>query len=485
MTETNRVRMAVVREVTPGTTPGSARMRTARFTSEGLKYTPQFTTSNEIRSDRMNSDPSKVGEDSNGPFSFELSYPVPNTFISEMIVNAMWNDWVNTPTRDNDGTADSVITDVVAASQTVTVTTGTAYAIGHLVRHTNFTNAANNGLFRVTTGGATSYISAGSAMVNETAPPGTARSKVVGFAGAAGDITATATGLGSTALNFTTLGLTVGQAIKIGGTATANKFATAALNDWARITAISATALTLDNLPTGWTTDSGSGKLIWCFFGDTIKNGVTKYAHSNERAFLGQAAPTYIIARGMQVNTLSFDISSKKEITCSVETISMASAQGTSAYGTTYDAAPTNAVMAGSANVGRIAENGSRITNPNWAQSLRITLNNNLRSYDSVDEVGVVNIAPGSCDVGAEMNTYFGDNVLYTKLIAGTISSINGRPQKNSQALVFQLPRLTATDGAPNASGKNADAMLPLTYQASIDPLTNAHILIDRVEYYE
>ena len=75
--------------------------------------------------------------------------------------------------------------------------------------------------------------------------------KVVGFQAASGDITATATGLGSTSLDFTTLGLAVGQWIKIGGSATADKFATAALNSTARITAIAATALTLDHLPHG------------------------------------------------------------------------------------------------------------------------------------------------------------------------------------------------------------------------------------------
>ena len=57
--------------------------------------------------------------------------------------------------------------------------------------------------------------------------------KVVGFQGATGDVTATATGLGSTLLDFTTLGLSAGQWIWVGGDTSGVKFATAACNGWA------------------------------------------------------------------------------------------------------------------------------------------------------------------------------------------------------------------------------------------------------------
>ena len=142
----------------------------------------------------------------------------------------------------------------------------------------------------------------------ETAPPGTGRLKVVGFQGASGDITATAGGLGSTSLDFTTLGLAVGQWIKVGGTAAGDRFATAGLNDWARIVAISANALTLDNKPSGWTTDAGTSKTIKVWFGDYIKNGVTKTALTLEKGFLGQDTPTYIALRGMTVNTFEMSM---------------------------------------------------------------------------------------------------------------------------------------------------------------------------------
>lgn len=42
MTSSNLVRVTAVREVTPGTTPASPRMRTVRITGESLNYAQQF-----------------------------------------------------------------------------------------------------------------------------------------------------------------------------------------------------------------------------------------------------------------------------------------------------------------------------------------------------------------------------------------------------------------------------------------------------------
>ena len=75
-------------------------------------------------------------------------------------------------------------------------------------------------------------------------------------------------------MDFTTLGLAVGQLVKIGDASNAAySFVTAANNSYARITAIAATALTLDNLPTGWTTDSGTSKTIRVFTADYVRVG--------------------------------------------------------------------------------------------------------------------------------------------------------------------------------------------------------------------
>lgn len=486
MTASNRVQVAFVREVTPGTTPNTPRMRLARITSEGLSFTPEYADPDEIRSDRMMGDPILQMQAAQGPIGFELSYPVPDTFLSDVIRSAMFNDWVNTPTFDNDGTSDSVVTQVTDSTDTYTVASGgTAVKAGHLVRATGFTNAANNQIFRAASSTGTTIVGSSLTLTDEAAPPAAARLKVVGFQGASGDITATAGGLGSTSLDFTTLGLVVGQWIKIGGTATGDKFAAAACNDWARITAITATALTLDNKPSGWTTDSGTGKTIKVWFGDVIKNGTAKTALTIEKGFLGQDTPTYIAARGMVANTLEMSLASREKITGSVAFLGMGGGQGTSALDASPDAVTTGLVMAGNANVGRIAENGAQVAAKNWAKSLNFTINNNLRTLEAVDSTSPVGIEPGECMVSGTIETYFGDNTLLAKLYAGTASSINARVAKDSQAVIWQFPRVTFRGGNPAAGGKNQDVMLPLEWQASKDSLTSAHAWCDRIEYFE
>lgn len=486
MTVSNRLQVALVRETTPGTTPTTPRMRVKRITGEALSFASEYVDSDEIRSDRMMGDPILVMQGAGGTISDELSYPDDESPDSELYRSTFFSPWTNTPQRYNDGAADSVITDIGTVANTITFLTGAVFAVGQLVRTTGFATAANNTIARVTTGGATSLVASAGGYVAEAAPPAAARVKVVGFQGAAADITALADGLGSTLLDFTTLGLAVGQWVKIGGTATGDKFATAALNGWARVIAITATKITLDNLPAGWTTDAGTGKTIKVWFGDRIKNGTTKTALTIEKGFLGQAAPTYIVNTGMQVGQVSHSLASRQKVTRQWTFTGMGGGQGTTTLDAAPDAQTTGRIMAGNANVGRLAENGVTLASPNWAQSLEFTLNNNLRTIEAVDSQSPVGVNEGEFAATGQISTYFGDNSLLAKFYAGTPTSINSRVQRDGQALVFQFPRVTYRGGGnPSAGAKNTDVMLPLQFQASYDALTASHALLDRLEYFE
>lgn len=476
-----------MRETTPGTTPASPRMRTMRITGESLSFEPNYIDSAEINSDRMLGDPAKNMQSSSGGINFELSYPDDNSPLSEVIRSAMFNPWVNTPTFFNDGTADSVVTDAGTTSNTYAVVSGGGSVVaGHLVRATGFTNSANNQIFKAASSTGTTIVGTALSLTAETAPPATARLKVVGFQGASADITATSTGLGSTALDFTTLGLSVGQWVKVGGTAAGDKFATAACNDWARVTGIASAALTLDNLPATWATDSGTGKTIKVWFGDQIKNGITPSSVTIERGFLGQTVPTYITNTGMEVGNLTTTITSKANIVGSATFMGMGGGESTVAGGTSYDAITTGNVMAANANVGRLGVNGSQLVGPNWSQSISFVIENNLRTVESVDSASPVAIREGECKVTGDMNTYFGSDTELAAFYAGTTRPINARVAKNGQAIIYQVPRATyRAGGNPSATAKNTDIMAKYQYQASRDSATNAHIVLDRIEYFE
>lgn len=488
MTSSNRTQLALVREVTPGTTPVTPRMRAMRITGESLSFSPEYVDSDEIRADRMLGDPIKNMQASAGGINFEVSYPDDDTPLSECIRSAMFNPWVNRPTFFNDGTADSIVTDAGTVANTYAVSAGGAsVVVGMLVRASGFTAPANNQIFRAASSTGTTIVGTALSLTAEVAPPGTARLKVVGFQGASGDITATASGLGSTLLNFTTLGLGVGDWLKIGGTAIGDQFAVAGLNDWVRVSGtVTATAIPLDNLPTGWAINAGAGKTIKVWYGDQIQNGVTPSSMTIERGFLGQTTPTYIVNNGMQVGTATFNIVSKAKLTGSFAFTGMGGGESTTPLDASVDPATTGLVMAANANVGRLGVNGSQLVGPNWAKEVSFVIENNLRTIESVDSASPVAIREGECKVTGKMSTYFGSDTELAAFYAGTTRPINTRIAKNGQAIIFQVPRATYRGGGnPNATAKNTDVMCDFDFQASYDTTTAAHIMIDRLEYFE
>jgi hypothetical protein len=487
----NRVQLASVRETTAGTTPNTPRMRLERMTGESLDYTPDFVDSDEVRSDRMLGAPIEVMQGSKGGINGELSFPDDNSPESDNWRSTFFSTWVNTNSRDNDGTADSVVTDVATTNTVLTVTTGTAFVAKELYRFSGFAIAGNNGIFACTTGSATVPRFVGSGITNEAVPPAAARVQNVGFIGDSGDINATSTGLSSTTTDFTTIpGLVVGKWLKIGGTGASFRFVTAALNDWVRITAITATTLTFDNLPSGWTTETGTALTIKFWFGDYIRNGTTATSMTKERGFLDQTVPTYIVTKGMQVNSRSLSLKSKSKITLATDFLGMGGSQSTVALDASCDAVTTGLVMAANANVGRVAEAGSTLTSPNWAQSLSIKYNNNLRTIESIDTTSPVGILPGEFVASGDLNSYFGDNSLLTKLYAGTSTSLNCRVAKTTasvpQALVFSFPTVYLRGGgSPQATGKNTDVMADFQWQAAYNSTYGCSAQLDRVSYYE
>lgn len=489
--DSNRVRVAGIREAAIGVMPSTPFLRIAGITGEGLSITPQYFVPNEIRADRMSVDPSLINVMIGGTKNFELAYIPDASFNSEVFRSIFLNPWSRGPAWDNSDATYGGIGSVTAGtlfwsdgSALANGFVGAQTAVGHLARLTGFGVPGNNGLFRLGVANSGNVVITG--ILAEASPPSTARLKVVGFQGVSGDITATASGLGSTSLNFTTLGLQVGQWLKIDSTTTANGFATAANNGWVRISGpITANAIPLDNLPAGWAVDSGSGRTISVYFGDTIRNGTTRTSLSIEKTFLSQATPTRIQYRGMVCDQLTLAFQSGQAILANATFMGTDSSQGTAAIsGATYGAAPLSQKLTANASVGRIAEAGVPIATSNWVRSLNVTIANNLRRIEGVGKVGAYDLGVGEVTVTGTLETYFSDNTLLSKLLSGTVTNLNARAQANQQAMILGLPRVTLTGGDPNAQGKNQDVVLPLSFQASIDPATNAEIIFDRFEFF-
>lgn len=468
MSDSNRTKVGICDEASYGAqTANPAFINLPYITGSGLTFDPVVVESKALRADRMVGDTSVVGKNGGGTLPMEVAY----ASLDPILPYQLMSGWVRTPVRYNNGTADSEITDVTVTTGVYTIlTTGSgntdahfgAFKVGHLVRASGFTNAGNNGLYRASAASATS-VTLGNTSTAETAPPATARLKVVGFRGASGDITAAAGGLGSTALDFTTLGLAVGQWIKIGGSAAGEQFATAALNGWARITAIAATVLSLDNLPTGWTTDTGTAKTITVWLGDYIRNGTTKQSMTIEEQYQDLDIPEYNYYDGMLADQLALSIKNQEIVKAVLTLMGQDVTNGAArAAGATDVAGPTNDVLNASSNVGQIAEGGTAYTGTTAITSADLVLKNGKRRRGGVGSQTNQADASGAfrCEVSLAM--YYANNTIRTKILAGTASSFSTRLQdttapNNSRAIIIDIPRLKYTGGNPNVPGIDTD----------------------------
>jgi hypothetical protein len=94
-----------------------------------------------------------------------------------------------------------------------------------------------------------------------------------GVRAAAGDLQINAQGnITSAALNFTTLGLTPGQVIHVGGVDALNRFGNVANFGFARVVAIAANLLTLAKRDQPFVADTGVGVTVDLLFGQFVRN---------------------------------------------------------------------------------------------------------------------------------------------------------------------------------------------------------------------
>lgn len=459
---TNRVAIAKVRETTFGVTPATPAFKAIREVSSSLAVNPQTVISNEIRSDRQVPDLILVGIQAGGDVGGEMSFQTMDDDMEE----ALQGGWTNLPSQ-----AVTALT-----TTTATVALGTPFKAQMLVLASGFATPANNGLFVVSSSGATTVVFPAASFTAEASPPAAANIRVVGFQGASADLVADATSgnhLTSTALDFTTLAILPGMWAKIGGASAPFQLATAVDNDFVRILSAVAHTLTLDRVPTGWAADAGTGKTLQVFLGDFLTNGSTLRSNTIERQYLDHSPVTYEYLRGQTLDKFSVTGDASKIATYTKSYLGSDGAVQTTRFaGATDIAAATNDVLNTASNVGRIGFAGSAITGPNYVMSAKWDYQNNLRRQMAVGSLGAVGIGNGEFVVSGSLNCYFGDKTVLDKIMNNTLTSFDirlGRTDSNNESLVFDFPSIKLSAGSPSVSGKNADVMINASFQAIRD----------------
>ena len=174
---------------------------------------------------------------------------------------------------------DTEITDI--SSDVITVDAdGDDFRVRDLVLGAGFTNSGNNAVHVVASSTSTT-VTTGATTTDEATIPTDASLVVVGHEFASGDAEIlTTSGFPtlitnpSTGKDLTELGILPGETVYIGGDLTAEKFATAANNGYARVRSVTANEMVFDKTQGTMVTDDGTGKTIRIFLGRLLKNEV-------------------------------------------------------------------------------------------------------------------------------------------------------------------------------------------------------------------
>jgi hypothetical protein len=390
---------------------------------------------------------------------------------------------------------------VTAASDTFTVggTGGpadlqTVFAAGDLVFMEGFTNAANNGLFKVVTVAA-AYITvcaadgAGGAVttVNESANSAASIVKV-GFESAAGDIDVDDAGslpaLTSTTFDFTTLDLSVGEIIYIGGDVTATKFGTAANNGFARVRSIAAKRLELDKAHTTMVAEANTTLLVQLFVGRCLKNetgaDIVRSTYQLERT-LGKADSddTYDQVEyitGAVPNEITMNIPSADKVTMDMSFVGMDhelvdGATGPKGGGT-YSALPETDMFNTSSDFSRIKiavhsdSNEAATALFGYCTELSLTISNNVTGDKAVGVAGAFDATAGNFKVSGSVTAYFTDIAAISAVRNNSTVTLDIHMVKNNKGISIDLPVLTLGDGRASVEQDKA-ITLPITCDAA------------------
>jgi len=368
----------------------------------------------------------------------------------------------------------------------VTATGFTVPANGALTQNTliavrNCTIAGNNGL-KVVGASSTGTEIKTSGLTAETGLTN-AILEIAGVQGASGDITMTAAGnLASTSLNFTTLGLTVGQFIWIGGETAPTQFAVTANRGWARIRTIAANLLTLDKKSATFTTDAGATKTIQIFFGRFTRNVARSSGDYLLRSATFEANfPTlgsgdtarYEYPAGNYCNEIELRLPLQDKATVGYRFIGTDTPVPTNTRATNAAAAIApyrveafnTSADAMRMRIAKIDETG--ITTD--FKNITLRLKNNVSPEKIIGQIGAKYMNLGNFDVSFEAEAVFTDEAVISAIRNNTTVSLDLAMRNNDGGFYIDMPSATLGEGSKSFP-LNESVLISLRGMAFGDP---------------
>jgi len=453
--KTNFTTLQAAIETSPGVLPGSPTWKQYQPNDiSDFAATIATVARRPISPNRMAQKGTVTDLDSSPAFNTDLTYEATRDFLEGFAFAVYTGPAVFGPFETNDVTAATV--------SGYTVSAGGALVQNTLVYARGFSTSANNGLKVVGAGSTGTNIDV-SGLTAEPSPPTNAEVAVAGFQGASGDIGLDANGdLTSIVLDFTTLSLSVGQFIWVGGETAGTQFATAAYRGYARILTIAAHLITLDKRD--WTVaaaDNGSGKTIQVFFGRFLRNVAVTDGDFLERSFnieagwqdlIAVGTDGYEYAIGSYCNTVAFNIPLTDKVTLDCGFVAMDVEAPTSTRKTNASTpilAVDSTAYSSTSNVARLSVAKLDETGlTTWFKSLTFTLNNNVSPEKVVGLLGGAFMNVGNLDVTISGQILFTNGDVVAAIRNNTTVTMDFALRNENGAMVVDVPEMTLGDGS-------------------------------------
>lgn len=345
-----------------------------------------------------------------------------------------------------------------------------------LVLGRNFVNSINNGLGFVSAVAAGKLTITGKTLVVET-PGATANVQAVGYRFTAGDLKIAASGaninISDTTADFTTLGLSPGEWIFLGGDAAINRWVTASAGigincGYARVKSIAAHLLVCDLSTFTVSTDVDAGGLqqVDMYFGKVLFNATTaanivRRTYQLERQLGSDGVGIQAeYVKGAFANQIVLNEPTANKITCDLNFVGLdyetvtgtvgiksgtrSAALGEQAINTSHDIFLT-----------RLSILDPTTLNPTalfaYCSDLKLTIDNGVSPVQALGVLGGFNAATGDFDVSGSVTAYFQSIAAINQIKNNTdccLTTIIARGTGGLGAgMVFDIPLLTLGGG--------------------------------------
>lgn len=366
---------------------------------------------------------------------------------------------------------------------------GTGFRVNDLLFAAGFAAAGNNGLKKVT-----GTVTATSVPVTTPLSPATGQTgKItrVGHEFATGDLQVTVPGGGAfprlttTTKDLTQLGLIPGEFIFVGGDLTAEKFATAADNGWARVRSVATNIIEVDKTQGTWVADTGSGKTIRLFFAARLLKNETgslikRRSYQLERtlgapddAFPSQIQSEYIV--GAIASEAVLNIPGQDKVTLDLSFVGLDVEQRTGVTGVKSGNRPALVeadAFNTSSDVSRIKLHvfDPTVSNPAalmaFIRELTLTVSNNVSPNKAVGVLGAFEVTAGTFEVSATLQAYFADVQALQAVRGNSDVTLEVHLVKSNSGISIDVPLASLGDGRPTVE-QDEPIIVPLSLQAA------------------